>query len=99
MPAAFSGQDRSIAIAIDALTYLAGDSEHLGPFLALGGIDPGSIRDAARSPGFLSAVLEYVCGDESLLRSFCAQAKYRPEEVDKARQVLAGPAAEGLREG
>ena len=78
------------ALAITALGYLAADPEHLGRFLALTGIGPDEIRKAAAEPGFLAGVLDYVAGDEALLRAVAAHADVAPEDVDKARQVLCG---------
>jgi Protein of unknown function (DUF3572) len=83
-------QETAAALAIAALSYLAGDPEHLARFLALTGISPGEIRTAARAPGFLVGVLDYVAGDEALLRAVAAHAGVAPEEVDRARQALSG---------
>jgi Protein of unknown function (DUF3572) len=83
-------RDAAAALAIEALGYLAGDSEHLERFLALTGISPGDIRAAARQPSFLGGVLDYVAGDEALLRAIAAQAGVAPEEFDRARQTLSG---------
>lgn len=83
-------QEAATALAITALGYLAGDPEHLERFLALTGISPGDIRIAARTPGFLEGVLDYVAGDEALLRAVAAHAGVAPEELDKARHALWG---------
>jgi hypothetical protein len=99
VPKAFSGQDDAAGLAIHALSFLAADPERLGPFLALSGLDPSRIREAASSPGFLAAVLDHVCSNDSLLGPFAAETGRRPEEVDHARKILAGPNADGLREG
>lgn len=99
MPKAFSGRSEAVDLAIHALAFLAADPERLGPFLAETGLDPGRIREAARSPGFLAAVLEHVCSDDSLLGPFAVESGRRPEDVDRARQILAGPVDDGLRDG
>jgi hypothetical protein len=83
-------QDAAAALAVEALGYLAGDPEHLERFLALTGIGPGDIRIAAREPGFLAGVLDYVAGNEALLRAVAAHAGVAPEELDRARQALSG---------
>jgi hypothetical protein len=98
VPKAFSGQDNATQLAIHALSFLAADPERLGPFLALTGVDPTRIREAARSSGFLAAVLDHVCANGDLLAAFSAEAGRRPEDVDRARQVLAGPLPDGLRD-
>ena len=77
-------------VAIGALAFLASDREQLGRFLAVTGIGPDAIRDAARDPGFLSGVLDHVAGDETLLVAFADQAGIDPAEIERARAALGG---------
>jgi hypothetical protein len=77
-------------LAVEALGHIAGDPELLARFLAATGLDPGSIRDAAAEPEFLLGVLEHVCSDERLLIAFATHADLRPEEIEAAKQTLAG---------
>jgi hypothetical protein len=79
------------ALAIQALSFIAGDGERLGRFLAITGIGPGEIRAAAREPHFLSGVLDHIAGDERLLLAFAADASLDPGDVAKARAILGGP--------
>ena len=81
-------------MAILALGYIAGDTDELSRFLALTGIDPGSIRIAAEEPGFLSGVLAYISGNERTLLAFATHAGVATEEVEKARLVLTGTDSE-----
>jgi Protein of unknown function (DUF3572) len=87
-----SGRSREAAesLAIQALNYLATEPERLSRFLALSGLDPGSIRTAASESGFLAGVLAHLGQDESLLVAFAAEAGVTPAEVDRARRLLAG---------
>ncbi|MCZ8187689.1 MAG: DUF3572 domain-containing protein [Beijerinckiaceae bacterium] len=80
------------ALAIDALGFLAEDMERLGRFLALTGIDPARLREAAANPGFLASVLDYLGQDESLLLAFSADRQLRPEWIATAQRQLAGAA-------
>ena len=57
-------------LAIQALTFIAGDSERLGRFLAVTGIGPAEICTAAREPAFLAGVLDYMASDEQLIGAF-----------------------------
>jgi Protein of unknown function (DUF3572) len=81
-------------LAIQALTYIAGDPERLGRFLAVTGIGPGEIRAASGEPGFLAGVLDYVAADEPLLMGFAAEASVDPAAIGKALGVLGGGAWE-----
>jgi hypothetical protein len=78
------------ALAIQALTYLAGDGERLGRFLAVTGIGPGEIRSAAGEPGFLVGVLEYLATDEPLLSGFAIDAGVAPTDIAAAHMALGG---------
>jgi hypothetical protein len=77
-------------LAIQTLTFIAGDPAALGRFLALTGIGPAEIRGAARESGFLVGVLDYLLGDEVLLVGFAADAGVAPEDVAQARATLSG---------
>jgi hypothetical protein len=77
-------------VAIAALCFIAAEPERLGRFLAMTGIGPDSIRDAAREPRFLAGVLDHVAGDETLLRAFAAEHDFDPDTVMRARELLAG---------
>lgn len=78
-------------LAIEALGFLASDIERLEPFLSLTGIDIANLRQVAADPSFLTAVLEHLASDETLLLAFAANAGHDPADIDRARQMLAGP--------
>lgn len=77
-------------IATEALVQLSKDPEQIGRFLALSGIGPEMIREAAGEPGFLAGVLEFYMMDEALLLAFCENAGIRPTMMAAARFALAG---------
>jgi hypothetical protein len=77
-------------IAARALGFLAADHERLGRFLALSGLDPRSVREAARSPGFLPAVLDHLLADERLLSGFAEAEGLSPAAIVEARSTLGG---------
>ena len=83
-------QDRAEALAIQALTFIAGDGERLGRFLAVTGIGPAEIRAAAGEPGFLAGVLEYMASDERHIGAFADETGIDPADLSKARAALAG---------
>lgn len=76
------------SLAIRGLQHIAGDAELLQRFLALTGISPQDLRDAAGSQAFLSGVLDFYMGDEATLTSFAASAEIPPESIAMARAVL-----------
>lgn len=83
--------DDAQGMAIKALGFLAAEPERLGQFLAITGIGPENLRDTAAAPGFLAAVLTHLMNDESLLLSFAVNEQLLPEQVGRARDLLAGP--------
>jgi hypothetical protein len=76
------------AIAISALSFLAADPELLPRFLAITGIDAGAIREAAREPGFLAGVLQFILAHEPTLLRFAEQTGTPPAAVGKALRAL-----------
>jgi hypothetical protein len=78
-------------MAIKGLGFIAGEDERLSRFLALSGIDPAHLREAAAEPGFLAGVMAYLGSDEGLLLAFAAEIGAAPEEVGAACALLAGP--------
>src|SRR5262249_17312320 len=83
------GSARELAIA--GLGFIAAEPDRLGRFLALSGIGPESVREAAREPGFLAGVLDHVAGDEGLLVAFAHDRGIAPQDLMAARAALAGP--------
>jgi hypothetical protein len=82
-------KEAATALAIAALSFLAGEHERLERFLALTGLGPQSLRAAAREPSFLLGVLDHVAGDETLLLAFANESGINPEDVGRARDALA----------
>ena len=76
------------AVAIAALSYLAAEPERLGRFVAITGVGPERIRETAREPGFLAAVLDYFANDEELLVAFAREVGGDPADVERARASL-----------
>lgn len=87
-----ANRKKAEALAIQALSFVASDEERLGRFLALSGIGPADIRDAAREPGFLAGVLDFLVADERMLKVFAEEKGIPPREVGAALIALgAGP--------
>jgi Protein of unknown function (DUF3572) len=84
-----TSRESAEALAIAALSFIAEEPERLGRFLALSGIGPESLRAAAREPGFLLGVLDYVTNDEALLISVSTDRGLDPADIARARDRLA----------
>ncbi len=85
--------DHDIAqtIALEGLSFLAGDEPRLERFLALSGLTRATLRASAAAPGFLLAVLDHIAGDEALLVEFSAACGRHPQDIATARRLLGGP--------
>jgi Protein of unknown function (DUF3572) len=83
-------QEAAEALAIQGLTFIAGDGERLGRFLAITGIGPAEIREVAHEQGFLAGVLEHLASDERLLLEFCSETGVDPPDIGKALAALGG---------
>lgn len=81
--------EQAEATAISALGFIAGDAELLPRFLAITGIEAASIREAAREPGFLAGVLDFLLAHEPSLMRFASETATDPASVAEARRALA----------
>jgi hypothetical protein len=75
-------------VAIQALSFIAGDPERLGAFLAETGIGPETLRSAAADPRFLAGVLDFVLRDDATVKAFAAASELDPATIAAAREVL-----------
>jgi hypothetical protein len=81
-------RDEAETVALSALSYITTHEEVLGRFLSMSGLEPGTIRHAAASPGFLAAILDYVASDEPLLLALAKELDARPERIMEAHRTL-----------
>jgi hypothetical protein len=75
-------------VAVQALSFVAGDAERLGAFLAETGIGPETLRSAAADPHFLAHVLDFVLRDDTTVRAFAAASELDPTTIAAAREAL-----------
>jgi hypothetical protein len=78
-------------VAVQALSFIAGDPERLGLFLAESGIGPESLRAAATDPHFLANVLDFVMRDDATVKAFAAASQLHPTNIAAAHQALNDP--------
>lgn len=77
-------------LAIQALGWMASDSDRLGHFLNASGASADDLRGRAQDPEFLEFVLDFVMLDDESVLAFCAENNLLPESVKRARYVLSG---------
>ena len=73
------------------MSFIAGDPERLGAFLAETGIGPQSLRAAASDPQFLVSVLDFVLRDDATVKAFANTSELHPTNIAAAREVLGDP--------
>jgi hypothetical protein len=78
-------------VAVQALSFIAGDPERLGAFLAESGIGPDTLRSAAADPRFLANVLDFVMRDDATVKAFADASKLHPTNIAAAHQALSNP--------
>ncbi|MEO1711051.1 MAG: DUF3572 domain-containing protein [Pseudomonadota bacterium] len=83
-------QERAIAIALEALTFLAGDPERLEAFMANTGLSSVDLTERTEEPDLLVSVLDAVLADETTVMLFAAERQVEPEMVYPARLTLGG---------
>ena len=85
--------DRETAetVAIQGLAFLAEEPARLQRFLAATGLEAADIRALAETPALMSAVLELLAADESLLLVFAASRGIGPDSIGRAIRMLQVP--------
>ena len=78
-------------VAIQALSFIAGEPERLGLFLAESGIGPETLRHAAADPRFLASVLDFVMRDDATVKAFANVSQLHPTNIAAAHQALNDP--------
>lgn len=78
-------------VAVQALSFIAGDPERLGLFLAESGIGPETLRSAASDPRFLASVLDFVMRDDATVKAFASVSQLHPTNIAAAHQALNDP--------
>lgn len=81
-------RERAEAVAVEALSFLGRSPDRLVRFLEVTGMEPGTLRAAARTPSFLAGLMDYVAADEELLLAFAEDAGATPDSVMQARHLL-----------
>ena len=81
-------------VAVQALSFIAGDPERLGAFLAESGLGPETLRGAAADPRFLAHVLDFVMRDDATVKAFAEASKLHPTNIAAAYQALNDPGLE-----
>ncbi|HEX4160643.1 MAG TPA: DUF3572 domain-containing protein [Rhizomicrobium sp.] len=77
-------------LALRALGFLAETPDNLARFLSLSGATPADLRAHAEDPQFLGGVLDFLLGDDDMVRHFCAVETIDPQTVHLARHRLSG---------
>ena len=80
--------DAAEQMAIAALSFVAADPVLMPRFLAISGIEAAQIRRAAREPGFLAGVLQFLMAHEPTLAAFCEASDIAPARVAAALRAL-----------
>jgi hypothetical protein len=83
-------RDEAEEAAAAALLFLTEDEGRLTRFLGESGLAPADLRAAAGEPHLLTAVLDHLLSDESLLLVFTAGAGLDPARIGPMRAALDG---------
>ena len=75
-------------VAVQALSFIAGEPERLGAFLAESGLGPETLRSAAADPQFLAHVRDFVMRDDATVKAFAAASQLHPTNIAAAHQAL-----------
>ena len=82
-------------LALQAFEFIASSDDQLARFMSVSGFDPASLGNALQTRSGLAGLLDYLCGDESLLLAFCETANLSPHAPAQALSALQRPASMG----
>lgn len=85
-----SRQDSAEMLALQALTWLAGNEDLLPVFMSASGLSPDDLARGARDPAFLGSVLDFLLMDDAWIVAFCDAQGLRYDMPMQARQALPG---------
>ncbi|HAD24912.1 MAG TPA: DUF3572 domain-containing protein [Alphaproteobacteria bacterium] len=78
------------SVALQALTFILSDTDHLGRFMDLSGLSPADLENRIDDPELLGGILDYLLMNEADLLNFCEAAELSPEQPAQARAQLPG---------
>lgn len=77
-------------LALQALGWLAQDSERLGHFLNASGARPDDLRERAQDVEFLGFILDFMLMDDRAIIEFSDENDLNPESIQQALTALSG---------
>ncbi|WP_321390834.1 DUF3572 domain-containing protein [Emcibacter sp.] len=83
-------QEQAELLALDALTFIAEDTESFVAFLRLSGLEKETLTRHAGDPAILGSVLDFLLQDEKRLLAFCESRELNPDRPARARMCLPG---------
>jgi hypothetical protein len=83
-------QESAETIAIQGLSWLAGNDDLMPVFLNASGASIDDLRDQAADPAFLGAVLDFIMMDDAWVIGFCDFVGMKYDMPMRARAMLPG---------
>ncbi len=77
-------------VALNALRYLARETDRFSRFLDLTGLQPHDVAARAGQTEVLAGILDYLLTDEKLLVDFAEENGLDPQSIAKMRHSLPG---------
>lgn len=87
-----SEQEQAETVAIQALSWMAGNDEVLGQFMGASGASIEDLRTGAGDPAFLGALLDFLMLEDAWVMAFCDAAGLPYDAPMRARAALPGGA-------
>ncbi|HWF64306.1 MAG TPA: DUF3572 family protein [Rhizomicrobium sp.] len=83
--------EKAEILALEALAWLAGQTDGMDRFLAASGLEPADLRRVAGDRDLLGSLLDFLLANELLLLDFCEAASIKPQTIHLARHRLEMP--------
>lgn len=86
-------KEQAETLALQALSYIIGNTTLCVRFLDLTGLQPSDFNTRMTDSDFLGAILDFLLGHEPDLIEFCAGLSIDPQNPARASALLSGPAS------
>ncbi len=80
--------EKAEILALEALTWLAGQPDGIARFLTVSGLEAAELRRAAGDRDLLVSLLDFLLANEPLLLEFCESTSLSPQAIHRARFEL-----------
>lgn len=83
-------QNEAEKATLEALAWIAADTERVSALMAATGADPAGLRERAKEPEFMSFVWDFLMMSDENILAYCEATGRAPDSIVEIRAALPG---------